>query len=433
MQSHNRNRDTSPDEGRMASAQEPQRMLPPRPALPLLGIGLAILLATGAFFSGMQFGSGGNMQASLGNLFNSTAQPDESVDMSEFWQVWNLLDDKFVSSSTTDPVSDEDRVRGAIEGLVNAYEDPYTVFLPPEDASKFEEDISGNFSGVGMEVGIREGVVSVIAPLPDTPAERAGVRAGDLIIRIDGISTERMSIDEAVSLIRGEAGTTVTLTVLREGNDEFLEIPIVRDTISIPTIETEVQGDVFIIRLYSFNALAEAEMQRALREYIASGTHKMILDLRGNPGGYLQSAVSIASYFLPTGKVVVRESFGEGEEEQLYRSTGKTLRNFAPQKMAILVDGGSASASEILAGALQEHGVATLVGQQTFGKGSVQELLRIGSGSSLKVTVARWLTPEGTSISEGGLTPDVVVEITPEQITAGEDPQLDAALEVVNE
>lgn len=408
-------------------------MLPPRPALPLLGIGLAILLATGAFFSGMQFGSGGNMQASLGNLFNSTAQPDESVDMSEFWQVWNLLDDKFVSSSTTDPVSDEDRVRGAIEGLVNAYEDPYTVFLPPEDASKFEEDISGNFSGVGMEVGIREGVVSVIAPLPDTPAERAGVRAGDLIIRIDGISTERMSIDEAVSLIRGEAGTTVTLTVLREGNDEFLEIPIVRDTISIPTIETEVQGDVFIIRLYSFNALAEAEMQRALREYIASGTHKMILDLRGNPGGYLQSAVSIASYFLPTGKVVVRESFGEGEEEQLYRSTGKTLRNFAPQKMAILVDGGSASASEILAGALQEHGVATLVGQQTFGKGSVQELLRIGSGSSLKVTVARWLTPEGTSISEGGLTPDVVVEITPEQITAGEDPQLDAALEVVNE
>lgn len=412
--------------------EEPQLMLPPRPALPLLGIGLAILLATGAFFSGIQFGSGGSMQANLGSLFNSATKPDESVDMAEFWQVWNLLNDKFVSASSTEPASNEERVRGAIKGLVDAYGDPYTIFLPPEDASKFEEDISGNFSGVGMEVGIREGIVSVIAPLPDTPAERAGVRAGDLIIRIDGTSTERMSIDKAVSLIRGEEGTTVTLTVLREGNDEFLEIPIERDNITIPTIDTEVKGDVFIIRLYSFNALAEAEMQRALREYISSGTHKMILDLRGNPGGYLQSAVSIASYFLPTGKVVVRENFGEGKEEQLYRSTGKTLRSFSPEKMAILIDGGSASASEILAGALNEHDVAALIGEQTFGKGSVQELVRIGNGSSLKVTIARWLTPDGTSISEGGLTPDIVVERTAEQAAADEDPQLEAALEYVN-
>ena len=418
---------------RTATKKEPEMlMLPARPMLPLLGIGLAILLATGAFFSGVQFGSGGSMQASLGGLFSNGSTPDESVELAEFWQVWNLLDDKFVSASSTDPLSNEERVRGAIKGLVSAYKDPYTVFLPPEDASKFEEDISGNFSGVGMEVGIHEGVVAVIAPLPDSPAEKAGILAGDLIIRIDGATTEGMSIDEAVDLIRGEEGTTVTLTILREGSAELKEIAIVRATINIPTIDTELKDGAFVIRLYSFNALAEAEMQRALREYVESGTKKLVLDLRGNPGGYLQGAVSIASYFLDTGKVVVRENFGDGSDEQLYRSTGKTLRNFAPEKMVVLVDGGSASASEILAGALQEHGVATLIGAQTFGKGSVQELVRLGRGSSLKVTVARWLTPNGTSISDGGLTPDQVVERTAEDFEAGRDPQLDAAIEFIN-
>jgi carboxyl-terminal processing protease len=381
----------------------------------------------------MQVGGGSNMQANLGALLGGSSRPQRDVDLSEFWQVWNLLDEKFVSSTTTESISGEDKIYGAIQGLVEAYGDPYTVFLPPEDASKFEEDISGNFSGVGMEVGVRDGVISVIAPLPNTPAERGGVLAGDMIIRIDGNSTEGMSIDEAVSLIRGDEGTEVKLTILREGSEEFQEITLVRETITIPTIETEMRDGAFIIRLYSFNALAEAEMQRALREYIQSGTTKLVLDLRGNPGGYLQGAVSIASYFLPTGKVVVRENYGEGKEEDLYRSTGKTLRNFAPTKMAILVDGGSASASEILAGALQEHGVAKLIGMQTFGKGSVQELVRLGDGSSLKVTIARWLTPNGVSISEGGLTPDIVVERTPEQVTEGEDPQLEAALDHVNE
>ena len=422
------------DDARVPASQnqEPKLMLPPRPALPLLGIGLAILLATGAFFSGMQIG-GGSMQANLGSLLGPSAKPVEDVDMSEFWQVWNLLDEKFVSSSSTEPVSHEERLQGAIQGLVGSFEDPYTVFLPPEDASKFEEDISGNFSGVGMEVGMREGVVSVIAPLPNTPAERAGIRAGDMLIRINDISTDNMSIDEAVSIIRGEEGTEVKLTILREDSEELQEFTLVRETIMIPTIETEIKDGAFIIRLYSFNAIAEAEMQRALRAYIESGTDKMILDLRGNPGGYLQSAVAIASYFLETGKVVVRENFGEGEDEQLYRSTGKTLRTFAPKRMVILVDGGSASASEILAGALQEHGVAKLIGAQTFGKGSVQELVKLGDGSSLKVTVARWLTPNGTSISDGGLTPDTVVERTAEQFMAGEDPQLQAALEYIKE
>lgn len=403
----------------------------PQMKLPLLGIGLAVLFASATFFSGLQIGSSSNMQASLGHLISPETKADESVDLSQFWQVWNLLDEKFVTSETLDPVSQEERIHGAIRGLVESYDDPYTVFLPPEDAAAFEEDISGNFSGVGMEVGMREGIITVIAPLPDTPAENAGLIPGDKIVRIDGTSTEGMTVDTAIGMIRGEKGTEVVLSILREGAEEFLEVPITRDTITIPTIDTRRDGDIFIIELYSFNALAEAEMQNALREYVRSGADKIILDLRGNPGGYLQSAVAIGSYFLPAGKVIVREHFGDNEEERAYRSAGKTLGRYAPKDMVVLVNGGSASASEILAGALQEHDVATIIGSETFGKGSVQELVPVNGDASLKVTIARWLTPDGVSISEGGLTPDMEIERTVEQFRAGEDPQLDAALELL--
>jgi carboxyl-terminal processing protease len=346
--------------------------------------------------------------------------------------VWELLDEKFVGSTSTEPVGTEERIHGAIEGLVRSYGDPYTIYLPPEDASMFEEDISGNFSGVGMEVGMRDRVVTIIAPLPDTPAEKAGLIAGDAIIRIDGKSTDGMSIDEAVRLIRGEKGTEVVLTIYREGEDEFRDVNVTRETISIPTSKTESKQGVFIVSLYSFNALAEAEMQQSLRKFIESGDEKLILDLRGNPGGYLQSAVSIASYFLPAGKVVVRESFGDNTPEQVYRSSGKELGAYAPKELVVLVDGGSASASEILAGALKAHGAATVIGTQTFGKGSVQELVELEDGSSVKITIARWLTPEGVSISEGGLAPDIVVERTLEDRAAGTDPQLVAAIEYLN-
>lgn len=403
----------------------------PEPRTPrLLGVGLAVLLAAATFFSGLHVGNGMPLEANVLSVFGQKpAVSEESVDLSEFWRVWNLLEQKFVTSTTTEPVTEEERVQAAIAGLVRSYDDPYTTYLPPAEAEAFGEDISGNFSGVGMEVGIREDVITVIAPLPESPAEAAGIHAGDAIVRIDDQSTEGMSTDEAVRLIRGEKGTPVTLTIFREGEEEFLKITITRDTITIPTIKTEQKGDVFIIALYSFNALAEAEMQKALRTFVQSGSKKLVLDLRGNPGGYLQSAVSIGSYFLPLGKTIVRESFGDGEDEEVYRSYGRELGRSAPEKVVVLVDGGSASASEILAGALKEHGVATIIGTQTFGKGSVQELVELEKGSALKVTVARWLTPNGTSISEGGLTPDMVVERTQEDRVAERDPQLDAALE----
>ncbi len=398
------------------------------------GVALAFLLAAGTFMTGLQLGelgivSGRESTANVFTLFAGTSEvavPGD-VNMSEFWRVWEILDNKFTTTATT-TLTNEEKLRGAIDGLVDAYGDPYTVFLPPVDTQALNQDISGNFSGVGMEVGIRDGVIAVIAPLPETPAERAGIVAGDIVVLIDGKSTDGMRVDEAVRLIRGEKGTTVTLTIFRQGDTEVREIAMVRDTINVPTVTTTKDGEVFIVALHSFNELSEAKMQEALREFVRSGATNMVLDLRGNPGGLLQSAVAIAGFFLPTGKVIVRESFGDNEEEKLYRSQGRTLRSFAPKDLVVLIDGGSASASEILAGALKAHGVATLMGATTFGKGSVQELIQLPSGASVKVTVARWLTPEGVSISEGGLAPDIAIARTPQQVVEGVDPQKAAAL-----
>lgn len=397
-----------------------------------LGGFLATLLILAAFFSGIEIGkdipSDNSQQASLFSFFRSPNKPDNTADLEEFWRVWNLLDEKFVTSSASGTPESIDRVRGAIAGLVSSYGDPYTIYLPPEEASDFAEDISGNFSGVGMEVGLRDGLVTVIAPLPDSPAKAAGIQSGDIITKIDGANAEKMRVDQAVRLIRGEEGTQVTLTLYRQGELELLEKKITRAVITIPTLETEISGDIFIIKLYSFNALSETKMREAIDTYAKGPYKKLILDLRGNPGGFLDSAVSIGGYFLEPGKVVVRESFGGEKAEEVYRSQGQRVTNLNPDNFVILINGGSASAAEILAGALAEHGLATTIGETTFGKGSVQELVNLPGSSALKVTIARWLTPDGVSFSEGGLEPIVEIKRTPQQAVAGEDPQKAAAL-----
>ncbi len=397
-----------------------------------LGYILALFLAVATFFSGLYVGEKGSVFGKTVRLssFISSSEADTSsnADLSEFWEVWKLLDEKFVSASTTLDVSDEDRIHGAISGLVGAYGDPYTVFLPPAEAERFGEDISGNFSGVGMEVGLRDGLITIISPLPETPAERAGLISGDVIVKIDGQSTEDMRIDEAVRIIRGEKGTTVSFEIFREGDVEFRTIDVVRDNIDIPTVKTEKVNDTYIIALYSFNAISESKMQEAIESYKNSGATKLIIDLRGNPGGFMQSAVDIASFFMPTGKIVVREQSGVGGEDKIFRTRNRQVQEFTPQNLVVLVDGGSASASEILAGALKDHGVATIIGDQTFGKGSVQELVELDDGASLKVTIARWLTPNGVSISDGGLAPDILIKRTPADREAEKDPQKDAAL-----
>lgn len=357
------------------------------------------------------------------------ATPDPSADLSDFWKVWNTLNTRFVQThgSSSMPESKE-KLWGAIEGLTKSFGDPYTVFMRPSDAKIFTEDISGNFSGVGMEVGIdKEGILTVIAPIKDTPADRAGIKSGDQILFIDDKSTEGMSTDEAVKLIRGDKGTTVKFRILRAG--EPVEISVVRDTINVPTINNSLDQStgVYTIALYSFTANSASLFNRALSEFRASGSHLLLVDLRGNPGGYLEAAVKIGSNFLPEGTLVVTEDY-EGNQENIEHRTRGGGGVPAGTKVVILIDQGSASASEILAGALQDNKAATLIGTRSFGKGSVQELVDVG-GASLKITVARWLTPSGRSISDGGLTPDIAVERTQEDFDAGLDPQKERAIQ----
>jgi carboxyl-terminal processing protease len=358
-----------------------------------------------------------------------SATPDQRANLTAFWKAWNALDANFVQThaSTTLPTTEE-KVWGAIKGMTAAYGDPYTVFMPPAEAKLFAENIAGNFGGVGMEIDLnKDGVLTVIAPLKNTPAERAGIKAGDTIISIDEKSTDGMSTETAIKLIRGPKGTTVKFQFLRSG--KVLPISVVRDTIEVPEIDNSLDktSGVYTIALYEFTANSAELFDKAFTDFKTSGSKKLIIDLRGDPGGYLDAAVDIASHFLPEGTTVVTEDFKGRQENVVHRSSGT---NDAPAgtKVVILIDQGSASASEILSGALHDNHVGTLVGTRSFGKGSVQQLIDIDKGS-LKVTVARWLTPAGINIADGGITPDIKVERTEAQFTAGKDPQKDRAVQ----
>ncbi len=391
-----------------------------------------VILALG-FAIGFWIAAGANEN---GGVF--TATPPEGVDFSPVWKSWRVIDEKFVPAAvatstqiaTSTETANQERVWGMIQGLAESLGDPYTFFLPPKENEIFSEDISGEFTGVGMEIAVRDQVLTVVSPLKGTPAERAGIKSGDRILKIDGVDTEGMDISNAVSRIRGPKGTQVTLLIMREGFSEPREYKITRDVINIPTVVTEVRDDVFVIEVRSFTANSPELFRRALREFVESGRSRFILDMRGNPGGYLDAAVDMASWFLPSGRIVVTEDYAGHAANIVHRSRGYDVFN-ENLRMVILVDRGSASASEILAGALAHYDIATTVGERTFGKGSVQELVEITSRTALKLTVARWLAPDGEQIPLDGLKPDIEVKITDEERTAGKDPQLDKALEVV--
>lgn len=393
---------------------------------------LAIIVA---FNLGSYWGESRAIGHKTTNLVGQETGKPEKVDFSPFWKTWNIINEKYIidngnnHSTTTKIVTDQDKVWGAISGLTASLEDPYSIFLPPEKKKRFEEDIRGNFSGVGMEVGMKDEILTVISPLPDSPAKKAGVQAGDKIVKIDDAITTGLSADEGVNLIRGEEGTKVRLTLVR-GKEKPFEISITRAIIAIPTLEAKkIDNDIFEIKLYNFSATSPNLFRGALRQFIESGSGKLIIDLRGNPGGFLDAAVDMASWWLPAGKPVVIEKHGGGEDK-VYRSHGYDI--FTDKlKMVILIDRGSASASEILAGALSEYGKATLVGEKTFGKGSVQELIPVTSDSSLKLTIAKWYTPNGHSISINGLMPDILVPFTEEDFKALRDPQRDKAIEIL--
>ena len=415
---------------------------------------VGLVVVAGVFAGGVYVGYQNQSQVDrVLALSNKESPVNDAVDFSPFWLAWNTINDKFVpvsvSSSTPSNVSDQEKVYGAIQGLVKSLGDPYTVYFPPAEEKIFESEVDNKFDGVGMEIGIKDNLITVVAPLKGTPADRAGVKAGDKILKIDGTPTDGMATDKAVQLIRGKKGTTVLITFFRDGDGQ-LEKTLTRDTITMPTIDLKLDPSgkavlkagetgsglrpdgVFVIRLYNFGATSAEMFQKALQAFADSGSHKLIIDLRGNPGGYLDAAVSCASWFLPKDAVVVREtSAGKNPEVDHFSLGYDVFKGDKQLKVMILVDRGSASAAEIMAGALQEHGVAKLVGETTFGKGSVQELIHLTDDTSIKMTIARWLTPNGKSISNGGLKPDYEVIATKDNTANGKDPQLDKAVSLL--
>jgi len=323
-------------------------------------------------------------------------------------------------------------VYGAVSGMVSSIGDPYTIFMNPQEAKTFMEDVSGSFEGVGMELGIKNKQLQVIAPLPETPSIKAGIRAGDQILKINNTTTENMTVEKAVSLIRGPKGTTVTLSLFRDTWKAAKDFVLEREVIKVPSLKWEMKDNaVAYIHLYQFSEKAGNDFSKAASEIMAQHAKKIVLDLRNDPGGYLEVSQDIAGWFLERGQTVVIESFSPKTKQNVYQAKGNAL--FSKTPVVILINEGSASASEILAGALKDNRGVLLVGTKSFGKGSVQEISNLQGGSSLKVTIADWLTPKGISISKKGLTPDVEVKITDKDFEQGKDPQLLKALELIQD
>ena len=355
--------------------------------------------------------------------------PPEALDFSLFWDAYHKIQEKFVDKGKLDT---QKLIYGAISGMVQALGDPYTVFFPPQESKRFIEDVKGTFEGVGMEIDIKNNQLIIITPLEGTPAQRAGLRAGDKILKINGTSTASLTIDQAINLIRGPQGSEVVLTILREGWEVPKEIKVIRGIIEVPSLKLEMkdssQGPMAYIKIYQFSENLPYDFREAAFKILSTPTQKIIIDLRNNPGGYLEVAQDITGWFVERGKIAVIEDFGNGKKEE-YKTEGNGA--FADYKVVVLINQGSASGAEILAGALRDNQGILLIGEKSFGKGSVQELERLKDGSSLKITVAKWLTPEGSLITDIGLEPDVKVEITDQDIEAGRDPQLDKAIEII--
>jgi carboxyl-terminal processing protease len=317
---------------------------------------------------------------------------------------------------------------GSLRGLASSMDDPYTIFMDPGEAKDFADDLSGTFEGIGAEIGMRDDIVTVIAPLSGMPAEIAGLRSGDKIYAINDVSTLGLTIDQAVKKIRGPKDTEVKLTVIREGEDKSMDVTIIRGLIVVKSVKTNLREDgVFVITVSNFNDDTIDLFNLAIKEILTKNPKGIVLDLRNNPGGYLDTAISMASAWIKEGPVVV-EQFGEGRRQEYFANGNNSLGNF---KTVILINGGSASASEIVAGALRDYHKATLVGEQSYGKGSVQSLRDLSNGSTLKITVAKWLTPAGDFIDEKGVTPEYEVKLTKEDVDNEKDPQMNKAAELI--
>lgn len=399
--------------------------------------GLIIVVAL-AFTLGWQFGYRDyhlrwiNYKPQVKIANQLPANKNVNIDFKLFWDTWDLVSSRYIDKTALDP---QKLYYGAIAGMVAAIGDPYTVFLPPNAQKTAKEQLGGSFEGVGMQLGYsKDKRLVVISPLKDTPAYRAGISAGELILQIDSRDTTNLSLPEAVGLIRGPKGTTVALQMYRENDSKPREIKLTRDTITVKSVEFESKVSksgkkIALIRISTFGEKTRSEWDEAVREALASAPEGVIVDVRNNPGGFLDAAAYIASEFLDGGIVVMQEDYLREKQEQSVMRAGKLLK----LPMVVLINKGSASASEILAGAMQDRKRATVVGEQSFGKGTIQSTQDLSGGTGIHITTAKWLTPDGRWIHNIGLTPDVKVDLPVASNSAEKtDTQLDKALDLLN-
>ena len=360
----------------------------------------------------------------------------EKADLKYFWKAWDIVNKNFIGD-----LNDQKRIDGAISGMVAGLGDPYTVYLPPTENKIFQSDLEGEFSGIGAELTVKNGYLTVVAPLEGTPAAQAGIQSNDVITQIDGKKTAEISFNEAIEMIRGKIGTEVKLTILRAGEDEELEITVKRDTIVVKSVKYENIGENSEIGYLKINQFGKDTVDLVsgyLNEVKTSGKQGLVIDLRNDPGGYLDSAVKIAGLLIPDkissdqenlrNRVVVVEKDKDGKETK-ERSTETSVVGDLP--LTVLVNGGSASASEILAGALKDYGRAKIVGEKSFGKGSVQNLIDLGNGGGVKVTIAKWYTPLGSGIDGKGIEPDEKIELAKDELISAKDTQVKKCLELL--
>ena len=402
-----------------------------------LGLYLSITLFIVAFGLGFLFGQTIYVNKKVSNdsgeeqvlkviNFNRDISRIETVDFDQFWDVWDRIKSKYVNK----PINDIDLFYGAISGMVYALNDPYSLFFPPKAAEEFTKDLSGELEGIGAEIGIKNNQLLIVAPLADSPAEKAGLRPGDKIMAVDKESTFGMGVNEAVGKIRGQAGTEVVLTISRNGGStKTQDIKIIRAKINVPSVTFEWKsGKVAYLKILQFNDDTQSLFNRYVKQIKNNEAKSLILDLRSNPGGYLEAAVVIASEWLKDGEVVVSEKSNDVLIKQ-HEADGS--HRLADVPTVILVNSGSASASEIVSGALQDYGKAIIIGERTFGKGSVQDFETFMDGSALKLTVAEWYTPDGRNINQGGILPDVEFKEDWDNEDVGEDTMIDKAVEVL--
>jgi carboxyl-terminal processing protease len=382
---------------------------------PVVALGAVVVIAFGSFYAGDSIG---------GMISLPFLKPAHQADFSSLNSIYALMQRNFDGK-----ISDQSALDGAKAGLVAAGGDPYTVFLNATSAKALSDELTGKLSGIGAEIGIKNNVLTVISPIEDTPASKAGLRAGDLIAKIDSDDTTNMTVDTAVSKIRGKADTKVTLKIVRAGVPAAFDVVITRANITVPSVKSSLKnGNVAYIDITQFGPDTADLVNKAATSLKAQGATKVILDLRNDPGGYLDAGVSIASQFLPAGKVVVSERTDGKTTNTLTAASGGLLIGLPT---VVLINAGSASASEIVAGALHDNNVAQLEGEKSFGKGSVQEIKDLPDGAQLKVTVAHWYTPAGVNINKEGIKPDVTTDLTTDDFNNSRDPQLDKALDML--